>query len=157
MNNDCENLYKVCRTSAGLTQEQAAEVLAIAPRTLSDYENERARVPDDIVAKMAEAYNAPLIAYYHLRRFSPLGKYLPDLQEPQTHGDMAFQAIIARDELGPAVDCIKRLVADGLIDSDEQEEFTECVITLRRVHGKILSVVAYAEKITAHRGTAVKS
>lgn len=147
MSNNCENLYKVCRVSAGLTQEQAAELLAIAPRTLSDYERDQARVPDDTVARMAEAYNAPLIAYYHLRRFSPLGKYLPDLQEPQTHGDMAFQAIIARDELGPAVDCIKRLVADGVIDSDEQGQFSECITALRRVYGKILSVVAYAERI----------
>lgn len=147
MSNDCENLYKICRVSAGLTQEQAAELLAIAPRTLSDYERDQARVPDDTVARMAEAYNAPLIAYYHLRRFSPLGKYLPDLQEPQTHGDMAFQAIIARDELGPAVDCIKRLVADGVIDSDEQGQFSECITALRRVYGKILSVVAYAERI----------
>ena len=146
MSNDCENLYKICRVSAGLTQEQAAELLAIAPRTLSDYERDQARVPDDTVARMAEAYNAPLIAYYHLRRFSPLGKYLPDLQEPQTHGDMAFQAIIARDELGPAVDCIKRLVADGVIDSDEQGQFSECITALRRVYGKILSVVAYAER-----------
>lgn len=148
MSNDCENLYKVCRVSAGLTQEQAAELLAVAPRTLSDYERDQARVPDDTVAKMAEAYNAPLIAYYHLRRFSPLGKYLPDLQEPQTHGDMAFQAIIARDELGPAVDCIKRLVADGVIDSDERGQFSECITALRRVYGKILSVVAYAERIS---------
>ena len=147
MSNDCENLYKICRVSAGLTQEQAAELLAIAPRTLSDYERDQARVPDDTVARMAEAYNAPLIAYYHLRRFSPLGKYLPDLQEPQTHGDMAFQAIIARDELGPAVDCIKRLVADGAIDSDEQRQFSECITALWRVYGKILLVVAYVERI----------
>ncbi len=60
---------------------------------------------------------------------------------------MAFQAIIARDELGPAVDCIKRLVADGVIDSDEESEFAECIHALRKVYGKILSVVAYAEKI----------
>ena len=90
MSNECENLYKTCRVSAGFTQEEAAELLAVAPRTLSDYERDQARVPDDTVARMAEVYNAPLIAYYHLRRFSPLGKYLPELQEPQTHGDMAF-------------------------------------------------------------------
>ena len=147
MSNECESLYKVCRVSAGFTQEQAAELLGVAPRTLSDYENDKARVPDDIVAAMADVYNAPLIVYYHLKHFSPLGKYLPEIQEPQTNGDMAFQAIIARDELGPAVDCIKRLVADGVIDSDEESEFAECIHALRKVYGKILSVVAYAEKI----------
>lgn len=59
MSNDCENLYKVCRTSAGLTQEQAAELLGVAPRTLSDYENERTRVPDDIVDAMSRIYKEP--------------------------------------------------------------------------------------------------
>ena len=66
MSNECENLYKICRISAGLTQEQAAELLAVSQRTLSEYENGRARVPDDIVAAMVEVYNSPLIAYYHL-------------------------------------------------------------------------------------------
>lgn len=147
MSNECENLYKICRTSAGLTQEQAAELLAVSQRTLSEYENGRARVPDDIVAAMVEVYNSPLIAYYHLKHFSPLGRYLPDIQEPKTNGDMAFQTIIARDELDPAVECIKKIVADGIIDRDEGGMFAEFVKTMRKVNGKIFSVVAYAEKI----------
>ena len=126
MSNDCGNLYKICRISSGLTQEQAAELLAVSQRTLSDYENDRARVPDDIVAIMAETYNSPLVAYYHLKHFSPLGRYLPEIQEPQTNGDMAFQTII---------------------DSDESGKFAEFVRIMRKVSGKIFSVVAYAEKI----------
>lgn len=147
MSNDCGNLYKICRISSGLTQEQAAELLAVSQRTLSDYENSRAKVPDDIVAIMADAYHSPLVAYYHLKHFSPLGRYLPEIQEPQTNGDMAFQTIIARDELEPAVECIKKIVADGIIDSDESGKFAEFVRTMRKVSGKIFSVVAYAEKI----------
>jgi transcriptional regulator with XRE-family HTH domain len=122
-------------------------LLNVAPRTLSDYENDHTRVPDDIVAAMAEAYNAPLLAYYHLKRFSPLGKYLPDLQEPQTHGDMAFQSILARDDLEPAVESIKKIVSDGVIDSGERTAFDECINEMRKVNGKLFSVVAYAEKI----------
>ena len=96
---------------------------------------------------MAETYNSPLVAYYHLKHFSPLGRYLPEIQEPQTNGDMAFQTIIARDELDPAVECIKKIVADGIIDSDESGKFAEFVRIMRKVSGKIFSVVAYAEKI----------
>lgn len=59
---ECENLYKLCRTSAGFTQEAAAELLAISPRTLSDYENDRAKVPDDIVDAMSNHYKSPLLA-----------------------------------------------------------------------------------------------
>ena len=147
MSNECENIYKLSRTTAGLTQEDAADLLGVAPRTLSDYENGHTRAPDDIVAAMTEKYNSPLLAYYHLKRYSPLGKYLPDLQEPQTHGDMAFQAIIARDELDPAVTSLKQIVADGTIDSDETEGFTSAIDTMRKVNGKIFSVVAYADRL----------
>lgn len=54
MSNECENLYKTCRVSAGFTQEEAAELLAVSSRMLSDYERDQARVPDDTVARMAE-------------------------------------------------------------------------------------------------------
>ena len=147
MNDECENIYKLGRTTAGFTQEQAADLLYIASRTLSDYENGRTRVPDETVAMMAEAYKQPLLAYYHLKRFSPLGKYLPDIQEPLTSGDMAFQAIIARDELSPAVESMKQIVADGIIDTEEKSGFADCISTMKKVNGKIFSVVAYAEKI----------
>ena len=150
MRNECENLYKISRTTAGLTQEAAAELLAVSPRTLSDYENDRARVPDEMVAAMTEAYNSPLLAYYHLKRYSPLGRFLPEIQEPQTNGDMAFQAIIARDELDPAVESMKRIVADGRIDDTEREQFTDCIETMRKVNGKIFSVIAYADKGVKH-------
>ena len=88
MTNECENLYKLCRTSAGFTQEQAAELLNIAPRTLSDYENGRTRVPDDIVDAMSSNYKAPFLAWYHLKITSVLGKYLPEVVMAQINGDL---------------------------------------------------------------------
>ena len=48
--------YKTCRKLAGLTQEQASELLCVEVRSLSGYEN-GAKVPDDIVARMADGYN----------------------------------------------------------------------------------------------------
>ena len=83
MREKSENLYKASRTTAGLTQEQAAALLAIAPRTLSDYENGHTRVPDDIVAAMSDYYKAPLLAIQHLQQTSVLGKYLPAIIAPQ--------------------------------------------------------------------------
>ena len=147
MSKDCENIYKISRTTAGLTQEQAAELLSVATRTLTDYENGHTRVPDDIVVAMTETYNRPLLAYFHLKLYSPLGKYLPDIQEPQTNGDMAFQAIIARDELDPAVEDLKKIVADGIIETDEKDGFNTAIDVMRRVNGKLFSVVAYADRM----------
>jgi transcriptional regulator with XRE-family HTH domain len=147
-----ENAYKACRESAGLTQDAAAGLLAVAVRTLSDYENGHARVPDGMVVAMAEGYKSPLLVHWHLKHCTPFGRFLPDIQEPATNGDMAFQAIVARDDYAPAVESMQRIVADGVIDGGEAEEFRRCVGEMRRANGRIASVVAYAEGLGAARG-----
>ena len=144
MSNECENLYKLCRTSAGLTQEQAAEVLAISPRTLSDYENEKTRVPDDIVDIMSRHYKAPLLAWWHLRNTSVLGKYLPDVVMPQTNGDMIAQLSIAEWRLKQVVDDIQRIMEDGKVEEDEKQDFRKAIEFVRQVNSKLLSVIVYA-------------
>lgn len=145
MSNECENLYKICRTSAGFTQEQAAEILGIAPRTLSDYENGHTRVPDDIVDSMSSKYNAPLLAWWHLKNTSILGKYLPEVVMPQTNGDMVAQLSLAEWRLCKVVDDIKRIMEDGRVDETEKPDFTTAVEFVRQVNSKLLSVIIYAE------------
>ena len=66
------NIYKTNRQHTGYTQEQASQKLNVAVRTLSDYENGHAPVPDDIAAKMAEIYRAPRLAYQHMKRTSAI-------------------------------------------------------------------------------------
>ena len=128
MSNDCENLYKVCRTSAGLTQEQAAELLGVAPRTLSDYENERTRVPDDIVDAMSRIYKAPLLAWWH--------------------GDMTAQLCIAEWRLRQVVDEIQRIMENGRVEEHEKMEFQKAIGFVRQINSKLLSVIVYAEGVT---------
>jgi transcriptional regulator with XRE-family HTH domain len=152
MSKNCENRYKLCRETAGFTQEQASEQIHVGVRQLSDYENGKARVPDDVVERMATIYDAKLLAWWHLKTFHPLGKFLPDLIEPQTSGDMAFQAILARDELDPAVNEMKKIVADGIIDDDESQAFSQCIKQMRDVTGKLISVTTYAEKLGGDKG-----
>ncbi len=144
---ECKDLYKLCRTSAGFTQEQAAELLAISPRTLSDYENERLRVPDDIVDAMSRHYKSPLLAWWHLRNTSILGKYLPDVVMPQTNGDMIAQLSIAEWRLKQVVDEIQRIMEDGKIEEYEKAEFKNAMEFVRQVNSKLLSVIVYAEGV----------
>jgi len=144
---ECENRYKICRSTSGLTQEQAAELLGVAPRTLSDYENGHARVPDDIVATMADLYKSTILPWWHLKQTSVLGKYLPDIIIPQTNGDMAFQLILAKDTLEPTVEMIKSIMANGCIDEHEQDDFNKSIDMIRQVNAKLLSVIIYAGNI----------
>lgn len=94
---------------------------------------------------MAEIYKSPLLAWWHLRETSVLGKYIPDIVMPQTHGNMAFQLIIAEDELKTSVQEIKKIVANGEIGGANSETFKAYLEILRSVNAKILSAVIYAE------------
>lgn len=148
MNKEFTNYYKTCRETAGLTQETAAEALAVSSRTLSDYENGKAKVPDDIVDSMAVLYKSPLLAWWHLKNTSVLGKYLPDVAIPKTEVDMVFQGILAKDKLSPIVDALKEIMSDGVIDKMEEQELDKHMEDMKIVNNKLTSIIVWNEERT---------
>jgi len=155
MSKACENRYKLCRENAGFTQEHAAELLHISVRTLSDYENGHAKVPDDVVDAMAGHYHSPLLAWWHLKNHSVLGKYLPEVSMPETIGDMAFQAILAQDDLAPTIEAVKNLAKQILVDgewcADKMQDLSNTVEIWRQVKSKLLSAIIFAGQIIGER------
>jgi transcriptional regulator with XRE-family HTH domain len=143
MSNTCMFYYKTCRESAGIKQEDAANMLNVSCRTLSDYENGKSRVPDDIVDKMSELYRSPLLAWWHLKKNSVLGKYLPDVFEPKTEVDMVFQGILAKDKLSPVIEGLKEIMADGVIDELEEDELELHIGDMRIVNNKLTSIIIW--------------
>lgn len=79
MKKRCRNIYRIARKSAGLTQEEAAELLNVSPRTLSDYESGKSVPPDDVVCRMIEVYKADWLAYKHLKQTEIGNRYLPNI------------------------------------------------------------------------------
>ena len=152
MSNNCENRYKMSRNNAGLTQEQAADVLHISVRTLSDYENGHAVPSDETVLAMVDIYSCPLLGWWHLKK-SPLGnRVLPDIQMPTTNGDMAFQAWSAQNALVPTVNSLMELLG-GKLQPDDLCEIDKSVLrqkidSLEQIRSMIVSVILYGRKIT---------
>lgn len=146
MSNNRYFYYSACRGQAGYTQEQASELLNIAPRTLSAYEN-NGGVPDDIVAKMAEIYNVPLLAFWHIKEFSPLGKFLPDYYETTTNGDMMLNLLLSQDDFNEAFTSLKIILADRNIDAHEQPVYVKANSTLKKVSANIYSATLYGDKV----------
>ena len=147
MNKECENRYKICREIAGLTQEQAAEKLSVSLRMLSNYENDHSPVPDDIVDAMAELYDCTLLALWHLKETSVLGRHLPTITMPQTNGDMAFELILAQDGLAPSVMEVKRIVSSGEFCEVKKLELEKAMEAIRQAKSKLWAVILYAGKL----------
>jgi transcriptional regulator with XRE-family HTH domain len=147
MSKERECLYKICRTNRRLTQEEAADRLNVATRTLSDYENGHARVPDDIVDAMCDLYNAPILAWWHLKHATKLGKRLPDVVVPLTNGDVTAQLCLSERRLTQVVADIQAILWDGVISEDEKPEYDCAMESIRQINAKLLSVLVYSEGV----------
>jgi transcriptional regulator with XRE-family HTH domain len=127
-----------------MTQEQAAELLNVSPRTLSDYENGHANVPDVTVAAMCKEYNTPLLAWWHLKHTSVLCEFLPDVIMPKTDGDMTAQICLAESKLNKVANEIREIMFDGKVDGDEQLDFQSAMEIVKQINAKLFSVLVYA-------------
>lgn len=146
MSESCKNYYKMCRENAGFNQDYAAGALGVAVRTLSDYENDKMPVPDDIVDHMCKIYDTRYLAMWHLKNKSRLGQYLPDFFEPQTIGDMMFSFALAQDGVGEAYDSIRKIFSDRHLSVGELPSMTDAVKVAREALKNLTSIVLYAEQ-----------
>ena len=144
-----ENYYQVCREMSGLTQETAAEKLGISTRSLARYEAVETDTfqapPDEKVDAMAGLYKTPLLAWWHLKNSSPLGKYLPDVQMPTSFGDAGFQTVLGVENAAKAEAVFRKIMADGEITPDEHSDLEEFCSMAMVASSRLLSAKAYAK------------
>jgi len=141
MKRECCNIYKFARKNAGLTQEEAAELLHISVRSLADYEAGRTIPPDDIVCNMVEIYKARWLAYSHLKYSTMVGqRYLPELSLT----DLPRSVLKLEKEVRDLENINGELVAiacDGEIDEQERPMWQRIIKEINEVAGAALTVV----------------
>lgn len=141
---EVKNYYKIGRESVNLTQEQAAELLDISVRSLSDYENNKTIPSDDVVMKMVKIYKTKILGWWHLRNTSALAREsLPNVIELQTDADMFLQSEFANDEIEAIQKLIKAILADGKITPDEIGDFENMKKLSKQAAGKLMAIAAY--------------
>ncbi|MCL2081862.1 MAG: helix-turn-helix transcriptional regulator [Oscillospiraceae bacterium] len=140
--------YKTCREQAGLTQEQAIVLLNISnAETLSRYENGHTPVSQDLVASMVKVYRTPLLANWHVRYVNPdLAQYLPEIENPITDGDAAFQMEYVEDDIRIVREAVKAIFRDGVVTAEEAVRLKVKASMLRGIANKALSAAIYLEK-----------
>lgn len=137
----CENIYKSARQAAGLTQEQAAALLNVSPRTLLEYEAGRIIPADDIVCKMVEVYGIKHLAYLHLKQSTEVGRrFLPDLHIM----DLPRSVLRLQKEVKDVTDINPEIIdvaCDGVIEEHEHDAWQNIQKELLEMVGAGLSVI----------------
>ncbi|ABB14410.1 helix-turn-helix domain-containing protein [Carboxydothermus hydrogenoformans] len=141
MKGDCSNIYKIARKNAGLTQEEAAEMLYVSVRSLADYESGKTIPPDDVVERMIEIYDAKYLAYMHLKNSTKIGRrYLPDI----SLNDISRAVLKLQKELNDVEKInpeIIEIICDGEIDEDEKPRWQRITKEINEMAGAALTVV----------------
>lgn len=144
MQNDCTNIYQSARKIAGLTQERAAELLGLSPRSLADYESGLRLPPNDVADRMVTVYNSQLLAVQHLRNSTQFARdLLPDIQAmalPEavlTLVDAVYS--FADDRLDRELIDIAR---DGEISADERERFDRVIDKIRGITAAAIALAS---------------
>lgn len=125
MPNERQNIYRIARKAAGLTQEKAAELLPISVRSLRDYE-EGLRVPgNDVVGRMCVIYNTQHLAVQHLLETNGLLRCIVPELEPRGLMEIAMRTYnrMARFEQSHGLNRLMAIAEDGVIDANERAEF----------------------------------
>ena len=135
MPGDYRNIYKICRKSAGLTQEAAAERLGISVESLRAYETGQRVPPNEVVELMVILYNAQHLAYQHLRETNALySSVVPEIRPRSvleasaklTNRIFAFAESNADRRL-------LRIAEDNVIDTQERPEFDAIMEDLQEI------------------------
>ena len=148
MANGGGNIYQTARKSAGLTQEAAAERLAVSLTSLRAYEGGE-RVPaGDVVARMCIVYDTQFLGVQHLQLF---GSLLPEcVQEarPERLETATIKLVrrIMRFADGHRDDRLLEIAEDGVIDDEERPEFLAITAELTDIIKAALALM-YTEEV----------
>ena len=145
------NIYKAARQRAHITVETAAEMLNVAPRSLQHYEAGDRATPDEIVAGMMQAYNAPYLGYQHLRA-SPVGKViLPEVCDISP-ARCAIKTALAAEHVPDIAKTMLAIGEDNRIDRTEMETLRQVQASAKALVGAFFSVLILSgEKENATR------
>lgn len=142
------NIYQTARKAAGLTQEAAAERLAVSDTSIRAYESGERLPGDDVVARMCVVYGVQYLGLQHLQLKSAL---LPECVQYARPEPLPVATIkLVRRVLAFAEahrsDQLLEIAEDGVIDETERQRFDEIAAELGDIVQAALAL-QYAEEV----------
>lgn len=113
------------RMATGESQESMADLLAIDARTLRRYESGELPTPDDVMLRVAEIAEDPLLLYQHFKeKYHISDDMLPPVEAvPLALAVVNLLTELDRLERGRVASRLLALAQDGIIDPGEASDY----------------------------------
>lgn len=129
MQDNCGNIYKRARATAGLTQERWSEQLGVSVESVRLYETGAGMPSDEVVTRMIEVAVLPVLGYWHLMNKSRVAaEILPEVKTvPLAQAVVQLLHRIREFDEQHRVRELLSIAEDGQIDSAERDAFNSIV------------------------------
>ncbi|MPN23833.1 hypothetical protein SDC9_171226 [bioreactor metagenome] len=128
-------------------REGAAEALLISADSLKNYELGLLKtVPNDVVVRMADLYNAPELLNNYCISECPIGSITRQPLEIKTIERLALQLIRNTNGVDSIRDTLADITADGSIERDERPKLHEILGYLSVLKQSIDEIELYCHK-----------
>ncbi len=139
----------IARKSAGFSQEAVAELFGVSVRSISDYENSKTAVPDDIAAKMVKIYDAMWLGYLYLSINSAVGQMiLPEVEIKELSSSLLNLQVHMKKAQDIQLD-FAEIGSDNIIDENERPVYEKCLRVTSSLIGSAISVIVAPKKKSA--------
>lgn len=142
------NIYRIGREMAGMTQARYAEALGVSVEAVAQYENGTIMPSDEVVTRMVEISGHPVLGYWHLLNKSRVASQqlprVPCVPIAQAVCTLISELNDFRDRY--ALDELVTLARDGKIDQTEQETFNKVLDQLNGIIRAAL-MVRYSSEV----------
>ncbi|MCR5775266.1 MAG: helix-turn-helix transcriptional regulator [Lachnospiraceae bacterium] len=119
-----KNIYQTSREEAGLTREEASELMDfVSADRIEKIESEKsAPHPEEILA-MADAYKKPILCNYYCSKGCPIGKeYVPEIHVRDL-AQIVLEMLASLNSVEKEKDRLIEITSDGVITEDEYGDF----------------------------------
>ena len=145
-----KSVFQVTRESLGLTREKASELLEyISEDRIEKVENGKSYWRPDEVLTMAEKYKAPDLCNKYCALECPIGQaYVPEVAMKEL-SDTTLSMLASLNKVEEQKSRLIDIVADGVIDENEYEDFAEIQDNLEKLSMAVEAMQLWVEKTIA--------
>ena len=146
-----KNIYHITRDELGLSREKASALLeTIPPERIEKIENERAKPHPDEVLLMSQKYKKPSLCNFYCANQCPIGQqYVPEIKIKDL-SQIVLEMLASLNKLDKRRERLIEITADGVIDSDEMDDFVYIQNELEKISITVETLQLWSEKMIAN-------